>query len=106
MSKYQTLFLLLLLLFVSCERKQDVRREDQPPATTPQVQELLKKYTSSWMQIPGVVGTAEGREDELPCVLVYVVNKTDELAARLPDSVGGFAVFIREVGEPRRENTR
>lgn len=106
MHRYRLLLLISLLLFLSCERKQEVRHEEQPPVTTPQVQELLKTHTSSWMQIPGVIGAGEGRRNNLPCVLVYVVKETGEIASRLPDSVGGFAVFMKEVGERSVADTR
>ncbi|MBU1299905.1 MAG: hypothetical protein KKF20_01250 [Bacteroidetes bacterium] len=60
------------------------------------------------MMIPGVVGTAIGECDELPCpekfgacIKILVVELTDELEMKLPKNIEGYPVVIEETGEIR-----
>ena len=64
------------------------------------IEEVLREHTARLMEIPGVVGTAEGlRDDGTPCIVVMVVARTDELVSQLPESLGGHPVVIRAMGE-------
>ena len=69
------------------------------PAKT--IREVLREHTDRWMDVPGVVGTAIGESDGRPCIMILVARKTDELAAKIPDSVDGHSVVIEETGEFR-----
>ena len=51
------------------------------------------------MDLPGVVGTAQGEHDGVPCVMVLVVALTEDLKAQIPDELDGYAVVISETGE-------
>ena len=76
---------------------------DEPGGTvldTPPIADVLREHTSRLMEIPGVVGTAEGlRDDGTPCIVVMVAARTDELVSKLPKSLGGYPVEIRVMGE-------
>ncbi len=51
------------------------------------------------MTLPGVVGTAQSEQDGKPCIMVLVVELTDELKRQIPDELEGYPVVISETGE-------
>lgn len=51
------------------------------------------------MSLPGVVGTAQGRCDNKPCIKIYVIKRTPELDEKIPDILEGYPVIIEETGE-------
>jgi hypothetical protein len=51
------------------------------------------------MSIAGVVGTAEGRQDGRPCIIVFVKEKTTEIERAIPKQLEGYPVRIDAVGE-------
>jgi len=63
------------------------------------IEEVLKAHTPALMGLPGVVGTAQGLCEDKPCIKVYVVRKTPELARRIPGSLEGCRVVVEETGE-------
>jgi hypothetical protein len=65
------------------------------------VNDVLKEHTKELMSIPGVVGTAAGQCDHLPCIKVYVVKKTPDLERKIPRTLDGYAVMLEETGEIR-----
>lgn len=63
------------------------------------IEQVLKENTDRLMMIPGVVGTAIGECDELPCpekfgacIKILVVELTDELEMKLPKNIEGYPV--------------
>jgi hypothetical protein len=50
------------------------------------------------MNIPGVMGTAEGSCAGRPCILVLVQQVTPELRKAVPSQLDGIQVDIRETG--------
>ncbi|HET6836590.1 MAG TPA: hypothetical protein VFH24_01040 [Gemmatimonadales bacterium] len=50
------------------------------------------------MNIPGVVGTAEGSCAGRPCILVLVERATQALRKAVPSQLDGIQVEIRETG--------
>ena len=72
-----------------------VQDSDRPP-----IVEVLERHSADLMAVEGVVGTYEGRtEDELPCIKIMVVESTEALRAKLPQSLEGYPVILRETGE-------
>jgi hypothetical protein len=65
----------------------------------PAIAEILKKHTDSLMALPGGVGTAEGRYEEVPCVTVLVIELSDDLLGQLPNELEGYRVVVSESGE-------
>ena len=53
------------------------------------------------MPLAGVVGTAITECEGEPCLIVMVVQRTDELAAKIPDAFEGYQVVIHVSGEIR-----
>jgi len=72
-----------------------VRSSDRPP-----IAEVLERHSAELMAVEGVVGTYEGRtEDGLPCIKIMVVENTESLRSKLPQSLEGYPVVLRETGE-------
>ena len=83
-----------------CAGTGQARGEDKKMAPKT-IQQVLEEYTDRWMAIPGVVGTAIGQFEGRPCITVFVAEKTEQLAAAIPQAVGGYPVIIEETGEIR-----
>lgn len=66
------------------------------------IEQVLKEHTPELMSVPNVVGTAEGRSNGRPCIEVYVVKQTPELRKRIPASLDGYPVIVKETGNIRR----
>jgi len=62
---------------------------------------ILKTHTAEWMAVPGVVAVGEGEFEGQPCVRVYVIEKTEEIAKSIPSAVKGFRVVVETSGEIR-----
>lgn len=60
---------------------------------------VLQRHTTELMKIPGVVGTGEGVYRGKPCILVFVKKKSSRLVKKIPKTLEGFAVIVREVGK-------
>ena len=94
---------LLLTFACSSERQRpasepDAAATDAPP---PAIETVLQQNSAELMQIPGVVGVAQGLQDERPCIVVYVKEKTDAVSAQIPKTLNGYPVQIIESGELR-----
>jgi hypothetical protein len=63
--------------------------------------DVLREHTPRLLQIPGVVGTGEGRREGRPVLLVLVSSVEPELSARLPKEIEGYPVETRQVGDVR-----
>jgi len=63
------------------------------------ITDVLRDHSDSIMALPGVVGNAESELNEESCVMVLVVELTDELRAQLPSELEGYKVVISESGE-------
>ncbi len=63
------------------------------------IETVLKEHTDSLMQLPGVVGTAQGLCSGKPCIKVYVAKKTSNLVKQIPATLEGYAVEIQVTGE-------
>lgn len=66
--------------------------------TRPPITEVLARHTDALMKLPGVVGTGEGREGETPVVVVFVVRRDAATVARIPATLEGWRVVVRESG--------
>ena len=63
---------------------------------------VMNAHVSELMAIPGVTGVAVGALDNgTPCILALVLKQTDEIAAKIPQSIEGHPVKIFESGEIR-----
>lgn len=62
------------------------------------IAKVLKDRTGEWMAIPGVEGTAIGLYEGKPCIRIFTSKKANELRAKIPSVVDGYAVIIEETG--------
>lgn len=62
------------------------------------IAEVLKEHARELMSIPGVVGAGQGLCEGKPCIKVFVIKKTPELAQKIPDSLDGYPIMIEETG--------
>jgi len=65
------------------------------------IEEVLKTHTPNLMSIPGVIGTAIGEQKGESCIIVLVIEKTSELTGKIPSTIEGFPVIIKQTGEIR-----
>lgn len=65
------------------------------------IEAILEEHTPRLMSLPGVVGTGEGLCAGAPCIKVLVLEKTDDLVARIGSAIEGYAVEIVVTGEIR-----
>jgi hypothetical protein len=63
------------------------------------IDEVLRAHAHHLLAVPGVVGIAQGLCEGQPCIRVMVVQKTAELASRIPSEFHGYPVTIQETGE-------
>lgn len=64
------------------------------------IEKVLEDHTPELMAIPGVEGTGQGESGGRAVIVVYVSRRTPELE-RVPDSIEGFAVDVRVIGDVR-----
>ena len=62
------------------------------------IEAVLKEHTDSLMALPGIVGTAQGQRDGVPCIKVFVVKKTPSLLDKIPSTIDGYPVVVDETG--------
>ncbi len=94
--------MIVLFIFVmSCVDKTVNDQDEEKQMTAKTIVEVLKEHTEELMSLPGVVGIAQGLCDNKPCIKVFVIEKTPELAQKIPDILEGYQVIIEETGEIR-----
>ena len=93
--------MILIVGVISCVNKNANEQEGEKQMTAKTIEAVLKEHTEELMSLPGVVGTAQGLCDDKPCIKVYVIEKTPELAQKIPDVLEGYQVIIEETGEIR-----
>jgi len=108
--------LTLAAIAVSCRTAPDrerprgqttsAQREARQAMPQARLDEVLARHTHALLAIPGVIGTGEGEEDGRPVFLVLVDRATPELRARLPASLEGYPVVIRETGKVKALDRR
>jgi hypothetical protein len=89
----------IITLIVSCNTMHNQQEEKTMPAKP--IEEVLAKYTDELMSISGVVGTAQGLFKDKPCITVLVIKKTSELSKKIPKTLEGYPVVVKETGEIR-----
>ncbi len=65
----------------------------------------IQRHSAELLDIPGVVGVAEGAKEGRPVVQILVVRRTPELLARLPGALDGYSVVVVESGELRSQDS-
>jgi hypothetical protein len=65
----------------------------------------IQRHSAELLEIPGVVGVAEGLSDGRPVVQILVARVTPALEARLPRTLESHPVVIIETGEIRAQDS-
>jgi hypothetical protein len=89
---------LALLLLAACNPQPEATR------TMPErdIETVMNAHVDRLMALSGVAAVAIGLlPDHTPCIKVYVVELTADLAGRIPDALEGHPVVVEESGEIR-----
>ncbi len=90
----------MTVIVTACAIK-NVNESQERMAMGKTIEEVLREHTPELMSLPGVLGTAQSLCGEKPCIIIYVLKKTPDLAQKIPRSLDGFPVAIEETGEIR-----
>jgi hypothetical protein len=89
----------LLILLLSCHRPPaGGTAEARPPMT---IAAAIARHSTELLQIPGVVGVAQGAEGGRDVVQILVEQRTPALEARLQRLLEGYPVVVVESGQIR-----
>ena len=69
------------------------------------IEKVIQEITDSWMNVNGVNGVAQGREDEKDYILVTADVKTPEIEKCIPSKYEGFAVKLLVTGPIMAEDS-
>ena len=76
---------------IGCHRQS----ESKEVVSKRDINAVMTDHTAELMAIPGVTGVAIGQtEDKTPCILVLVVEKSDELVRKIPKTLEGHPVRL------------
>jgi hypothetical protein len=64
---------------------------------------LIERRSAELLDIPGVVGVAQGEQDGRQVIQIMVERRTPELLARLPRTLDGYPVVVVESGQIRSQ---
>ena len=63
----------------------------------------IERHSEELLDIPGVVGVAEGISDGRPVIQILVARRTPELMSQLPRTLEDHPVVVIESGEIRAQ---
>ena len=69
--------------------------------SSPTIEQVLAAHTDSLMAIPGVVGTAIGLCDRVPCIRVFLTDSGALERAAIPGTLDGHPVRAEVTGPIR-----
>lgn len=96
--KFPFLLTLTALLLLSCH----VAEKGDQNMVKKDINDVLQAHTAEIMAIPGVTGLAISElEDKTPCIWVMVLESSEELDRKIPDSLEGHPVKVVVSGEIR-----
>jgi len=67
------------------------------------INDVIQTHAEELLEIPGVVGVAQGAREGESVVQILVERRTPELMAKLPRSLGGYPVLVVQAGELRSQ---
>ncbi|MBI4721358.1 MAG: hypothetical protein HY770_09105 [Chitinivibrionia bacterium] len=75
-------------------------RESRKSMPTRDIKTVMEAHVGDLMAMPGVAGVAIGELDNgTPCIIVMVVDLTDDLKRTIPKDLEGHPVIIEVSGE-------
>jgi len=97
--------LLVARVLASCTARHD--GEETRAVTSKTIEAVLAAHTDSLMALPGVVGTAIGLCDGVPCIRVFLADANAAARRPLPEALEGYPVKVEVTGpiRPRRPGT-
>lgn len=87
----------------SAERPTRGDTVSEEPGPGRSIHEVLEEHRETWMARPEVTGTGIGRCEGDPCIVLYLLRRTEAVQEAVPDSVDGHPVRLEVTGriEPR-----
>jgi hypothetical protein len=67
------------------------------------VNDVIQRHAEALLEIPGVVGVAQGTSEGHSVVQILVERRTPELIAQLPRTLDGYPVVVVQSGELRSQ---
>jgi len=64
---------------------------------------VIQSHAEELLEIPGVVGVAQGAKDGHSVVQILVERRTPELIEKLPRTLDGYPVVVVQSGELRSQ---
>ena len=62
------------------------------------IEQVQEEHTGQWLAIPGVEGTAIGLFEDKPCIKIFSSIKAEQLRSKIPITIEGYPVIIKETG--------
>lgn len=62
------------------------------------IEEIFKKNTKAWMEIPGVLGTALGIFNDKPCIKVFASKLSTQIKTQIPEQIEGYRIIVELTG--------
>ena len=88
----------------ACARFQADKKPLDQEETSPMestIEAAQGQLTDRVMALPGVVGLGIGECEGVPCIKIFVVQRTPELDREIPSTFEGFPVEMQVTGEIR-----
>jgi hypothetical protein len=80
-------------------------REESAAMSDTTIEAAQQELTDSLMSKPGVVGTAIGLCDDVPCIRIFLARRNEALLAIIPETFRGYKVDVQVTGEFRARDT-
>jgi len=81
-----------------------VRLLPQELGVTTRIEDVHAHHATALTSLPGVVGTAIGLRDGVPCILVFLLDRSG--SERVPASLEGYRVKTEVTGPIRTRDAR
>ncbi len=62
------------------------------------IEQVLEERTDQWMAVPGVEGTAIGIFEDRPCIMILSSAAPEQLRSKIPETLNGYNIVIKETG--------
>jgi hypothetical protein len=79
--------------------------EEETRVSPKSIEAVLAMHTDSLMSLPGVVGTAIGLCDGVPCIRVLVSDSSTASRRKIPNRLEGYTVHVDITGRLRPLDT-
>jgi hypothetical protein len=86
----------LLAMAAACAGSRANSTDRQMPEKS--IEAVLAAHNDSLMAVPGVMGTAIGRCDGIPCIRVFMRDSASATRARIADRLEGHPVRVEVTG--------